>query len=814
MKLKKPESLIRPDNTRAPLSRREKLLGLVTYMLRLAVGLVFVYSGYVKAIDPWGTLYKLREYVAIMHAPSLYSLLTVGTFLLFTIEFLIGIALLTGSYRRCAPRLAMLMMAFMLPLTLWIAIYNPVADCGCFGEALLLSNWATFWKNVALVIMIAWLMKYNDTIRCIIIPTVQVWALSLSGVFIILLGFIGYNFQPLVDYRPYPVGESLMSIDKEEDAADNYRSVWSDGTRKITIPADSIPEGDGWEFVERIDVSEADGRLHDKGLVIYDDEGEDVTEDVLLQEGKQVILFFPSIREVSIANYYKLNSLYAFAREHSVDMIAVAAGDSLQIATFRDFSLAEYPIFTAEDTAIKEVVRGNPAVVYLEEGAIMWKNSLAALPTDDFMDGNVKDLLQFKTDDGLLLRNLWVAYISFMGILILLSHVPMFFRTLRRKIRKPFAGILALAIISSLSSCSEAEEPPASMSQDFTVIIYMVATNSLDSNYLIDIEEIKKAVEKMPTDKINVLVYSVVYGSEPQLYHVRNNGSLPATMVSMRNYPDDGLSLTQDRMRQIVDDAIALAPADSYGIFFWSHALNWLPANKASEVPRPSYSFGDDSGRAIDITDMAEALPDGVFDFIWMDCCLMGSVEAAYQFRNKCDYYVGYPTEVLANGLPYDEVLPTLCHSGVAGLAEAARLTYESYLHQPYDYLRSCTVGVIDTHALPDLAVVCNEIVESNGYAVSLIGLQSYGRKGGVSFYDAEQSFGRMCGDVSHLNTSLEAAFRKAVIYKAATPEFLGIVISPEHFSGLSTSLLQTITKPNLINLYHELDWYKAVYLK
>lgn len=813
MKLKKPEGLIRPDNTCVPLSRKEKLLGLVTYIFRLAVGLVFIYSGYVKAIDPWGTLYKLREYVSVMHVSSLYSLLTVGTFMLFTVEFLIGVALVTGSYRRCAPRFAMLMMAFMLPLTLWIAIYNPVADCGCFGEALLLSNWATFWKNVVLVVMIAWLMKYNATIRCIIIPTVQVWSLSLSAAFVILLGFIGYNFQPLVDYRPYPAGGSLMAIDQEEDAASGYRSVWSDGTNEITIPADSIPEGDAWEFVDRIAVSGAGESHKDKGLAIYED-GEDVMEDVLLQDGKQVIVFFPSIREVSIANYYKLNSLYAFAQGHDVDMLAVASGDSLQIATFRDLSLAEYPIFTAEDTAIKEVVRGNPAVVYLEDGDIIWKSSLAALPTDDFMDGNTKDLSQFKTEDSLLLRNLWAAYISLMGMLILLSHVPMFFRTLRRKIRKPFVGLFALAIFPCLSSCSEADEPSVSLSDDCTVIIYMVATNSLDSSYLIDIEEIKKAVEKMPADKINVLVYSVVYGNAPQLYHVRNNGALPATMVSLCTYPDDGMSLTPERMRQVVDDAMAQAPADSYGIFFWSHALNWLPANKANDIPRPSYCFGDDSGRAIDITDMADALPDEVFDFIWMDCCLMGSVEAAYQFRNKCDYYVGYPTEVLADGLPYDDVLPALCHSGVAALPEAARLTYESYMSQPSDYMRSCTVSVIDTDALPDMAGVCHDIVEANGYAVSLIGLQSYGRKEGVSFYDAAQSFGRMCGNVSPLKASLDAAFRNAVIYKAATPEFLGNVIAPEHFSGLSASLLQTITKPNLINLYHELDWYKAVYIK
>lgn len=813
MKLKTPERLIKPDNTRPPLSTKEKVLGFVTYIVRLVVGVVFIYSGYVKSIDPWGTVYKMQEYVASMHAPSLYSLVTVGTFLLFSMEFVTGVALVTGSYRRWAPRVSMLFMAFMLPLTLWIALYNPVADCGCFGDALLLSNWATFWKNVALAALTAWLLKYNDTIRCIIIPTVQEWALCLSAAFVTVIGFLGYNFQPLEDYRPYPEGEPLLAGAQDDTDVDAYRCVWTDGARQITIPADSIPEGDGWEFVERIEVSPNPSGAREKGLAIYDSSLE-VTEDVVLDEGKQVIVFFPSIREVSIANYYKLNSLYAFARNHDIDMMAVAAGDSLQIATFKDFSLAEYPIYTAEDTAIKEVVRGNPAVVYLENGKVVWKNSLIAIPSDDFMDGGTRDLNQYRVDRESLLRNLWIVYISLMCVLILLSHVPMFFRKLRRRLfRKTVASVALLLLTFSVCACSDSNEPlPAPLSRDLTVIVYMVATNSLDANAPMDIEEIKTAVENMPADKINVLIYSVAYGSQPQLYRVVRNGSLPATMQSVQTYPDDGESLTEERMRQVVTDAADYAPAEHYGIFFWSHALNWLPARVPSHVPGPAYSFGDDSGRAMNITDMAAALPDGMFDFIWMDCCLMGSVEVAYQFRDKCDRYVAYPTEELATGLPYDKVLPEICSAGVDGLPEAARLTYESYLHQPLSYMQSCTVSVTDTESLPSLAAACRKAVSAHGASISLIGLQSYGRKEGVSFYDAEQSFGRMCGDDTALTSSLEGVFRKTVTYKAATPEFLGIVISQDNFSGLSTSLLQTITQPNLINLYHELDWYKAVY--
>ena len=164
----------RDEGTISPLPLYKNI---ITWILRLAVGGIFIFSGFVKGIDPWGTLYKMQDYVNVMPLPALSDgVLLTGVFLLFALEFLTGVFLVTGSFRRGAPILVMLFMAGMLPLTFWIALKSPVADCGCFGDAWIISNWATFWKNVAITAAAVWLIIYNRRVHWLVTPALQ-WLL-------------------------------------------------------------------------------------------------------------------------------------------------------------------------------------------------------------------------------------------------------------------------------------------------------------------------------------------------------------------------------------------------------------------------------------------------------------------------------------------------------------------------------------------------------------------------------------------------------------------------------------------------------------
>ncbi|MDE6298326.1 MAG: DoxX family membrane protein, partial [Muribaculaceae bacterium] len=145
----------------------------LTWILRIFVGGVFMFSGLTKAIDPWGTLYKVEDYLQVMGLDIWPNLKLVGVFGLCAIEFLTGIFILAGCFRRSAAIMAAVIMAFMLPFSLWIAIDDPVADCGCFGDAFIISNWATFWKNVVISSAILWLIKNNKKCRWLVTPALQ-----------------------------------------------------------------------------------------------------------------------------------------------------------------------------------------------------------------------------------------------------------------------------------------------------------------------------------------------------------------------------------------------------------------------------------------------------------------------------------------------------------------------------------------------------------------------------------------------------------------------------------------------------------------
>ena len=171
----------------------------VTVFMRVAVGAVFIFSGFSKAIDPWGTLYKFDDYLAALSISVWPNLELVGVFGLCAIEFLTGVFLMFGCFRRSISIVAAIIMAILLPLTLWIAINNPVADCGCFGDVFVLSNWATFWKNVVISAGVAWLTVYNKRCGCLIPPALQWIAFVVSALFIVVIELFGYISQPLLD---------------------------------------------------------------------------------------------------------------------------------------------------------------------------------------------------------------------------------------------------------------------------------------------------------------------------------------------------------------------------------------------------------------------------------------------------------------------------------------------------------------------------------------------------------------------------------------------------------------------------------------
>lgn len=360
---------------------------IITWALRIFCGGLFIFSGFVKAIDPWGTLFKVEEYLSAFGFPFYLSLMRLFVFGLCAVEFVVGCFLLLGCFRKSCPIVGAFIMIFFLPLTLWIAIENPVAECGCFGDAVHLSNWMTFWKNVVITLGIAWLIRYNISCLCLVTPPFQWLAVVASGIFIVVIELVGFFSQPLIDFRRFPEGNQLFSSEDYED-----------------------------------------------GIDVFDiDTLDDKNEEAINPDGKELIVMIPRISMISPATTWKLNSLYEWAEDNGVKMIGIVSGNKEEIEEWEDLSMTSYPIYLADDTAIEEVVRGNPGIVYLDNGKIVWKSTLMAINVDDFMSPEVSgDASAFAIDNARFLRNCIFIYLIVVAFLVFISFTPRMARLLTR----------------------------------------------------------------------------------------------------------------------------------------------------------------------------------------------------------------------------------------------------------------------------------------------------------------------------------------------------------------------------------------------
>lgn len=413
-------------------------LVIATWILRVLCGGLFIFSGFVKAIDPWGTIFKFEEYFAALGLDSPFAILRLAVFFLCALEFVVGLFLATGCFRKSCPVVALGIMCVFLPLTLWIAIENPVADCGCFGDAWHLSNWATFLKNVILTAGIVWLIFFNLRGICLITPAFQWLAVLASGIFILVIELIGFYWQPLLDFRNFPVGSPLFSQTEDEEEP-NYIFKYEKNGEIKGFTIENLPdESEGWKFVGRENLSSTSTENSEKGLNVFDrysmDEANPDAEEPV---GEELVVMIPNVSMVSPATTWKLNSLYEWSVLHDVMMIAIVSGSQEEIDEWEDLSMASYPIFVADDTSIKEVVRGNPGIVFLKDGKILWKTNLSAMDVDGFTGDENSDVVDsIEGNNARYLINIVVVYLIFMAFLVFISFTP-------RMIRLMTAGGLA-----------------------------------------------------------------------------------------------------------------------------------------------------------------------------------------------------------------------------------------------------------------------------------------------------------------------------------------------------------------------------------
>ena len=358
----------------------------VVNLCRLLLAVVFTFSGFVKAVDPMGTQYKIDDYLEALHLGSLLPApgALVLSVLLSALEFCLGLFLLFAIRRRFTSACMVVMLLVMTPLTLWLAVSNPVSDCGCFGDAVVLTNWQTFAKNVVLLLAALVVARWPLDMFRFVSESNQWIAVNYSVVFILGLSGLCLYDLPLFDFRPYHIGANIkegmeMSEGAEQPEFETTFIMEKDG-RQQEFGIDNYPDST-WTFVDSKTVMTKAGYvppIHD--FSVTTSEGDDITEQILDEPGYVFLLVAPHLEQADDSRLDLLNELYEYAREHNYPFYGLTASGERAIARWRDMTGAEYEFCQTDETTLKTIIRSNPGVLLLKQGTIIRKWSDNRLP--------------------------------------------------------------------------------------------------------------------------------------------------------------------------------------------------------------------------------------------------------------------------------------------------------------------------------------------------------------------------------------------------------------------------------------------------
>ncbi len=368
--------------------------GLFIWICRLLAGGTFIVSGLSKMIDIWGFIYKIDQYLNVWGCPQPQGLIFTMAAALSAIEFVLGVLMALGCYRKLSTWTMTLIMLGFTPLTAYITIANPVPDCGCFGDFIVLSNGATFAKNIVILSALVYLLFNNNKAEGLLTRYSQ-WLVGwLSAFYMIAVGMIGYTIQPLIDFRQYKVGTSLTDSDSGGgDEAVTFRFIYEKEGERRTFMADSLPD-DSWTFVDREIASGDLSAVESGGFSVYDSDGDDVTADAIAGEGEELLLLIPDMKDIDVSTTYVINEMARYMADRGGSLIGILGTTSDGLEQWRDLSMASYPLYTAEDTSIKELARGSVSFVYLRDGVIQWKRTLSSIDTDLLDDPDNVDIME------------------------------------------------------------------------------------------------------------------------------------------------------------------------------------------------------------------------------------------------------------------------------------------------------------------------------------------------------------------------------------------------------------------------------------
>ncbi len=361
---------------------------ILAQICRILLGIVFTFSGFVKAIDPLGSTYKFTDYFTAFNMDFMIGLALPLAIIMSAFELIVGLALLLRVQMKYSTLGCLIFMAFFTPLTLYLAIFNPVSDCGCFGDAIVLTNWQTFYKNLIFFAAAIFLfIRRKDFKPLLSIKKDWILAAALLA-FSILLSVYCLRYLPLIDFLPWKVGNKISElVTPTPEIADIYLVYKNKETGETKeYPAENYPWNDSiwvskWEFVaQRKDVKQEYKDAPIKSFSICDEYGDDYTEAIVNNPDYQFILVAYDLNKTHTKAFVKINEFVSEAEAAGYSFIVLTSAPSATIDAFRHEHQTAYPFYQTDEIELKSMIRSNPGLLLLKDGVVLAKWPHRSIP--------------------------------------------------------------------------------------------------------------------------------------------------------------------------------------------------------------------------------------------------------------------------------------------------------------------------------------------------------------------------------------------------------------------------------------------------
>jgi len=353
---------------------------------RIFLGLIFLFSGFVKLIDPLGTNYKFIDYFESFGFQHFVSFALPLAMIMCVAEFLIGAGLFFSTKIKLSAWAVLLFMLFFTPLTLFLALKNPVPDCGCFGDAVKLTNWQTFWKNIIIDVFVVIVFISRNRIKFGFKEHFQTFIVVVAALFGFGMTIHCYRHLPVIDFLNWKKGTMLVPENpKPLEYFVSYKNKKTGEKKEFlskNIPTDSVFANNwSWDSTRISDPNE----IKYNGPSIADEHGNVVTDNFVKNPDYQFILVAYDLTKTNISHFKKILDLFTMAQTKGYSFVTLTSSSPEQVKIFKTTNHFDSEFYYADDTSLKAIIRANPGLILLKKGKVIDKWHFNDIPTFELL---------------------------------------------------------------------------------------------------------------------------------------------------------------------------------------------------------------------------------------------------------------------------------------------------------------------------------------------------------------------------------------------------------------------------------------------